>query len=98
MNSTGQLQYIMQGAAPSLTLPESLTTGYSNHLYGRRELIALFYRIATTQLVVHAKTCEPRNPEAKAYYDRLMAPKPPCEALARRAEAVTEATEVAEAA
>lgn len=101
-------------------------------LYGRRELNALFYRISTTQLVVHAKTGPPRNPEAKAYYDRLLGSEAAlpakqrnrkvvkkailslmrqqakrfyrlmkqqkCEALAKRAGAVTEASEVEEAA
>ncbi|HYF95133.1 MAG TPA: IS110 family transposase [Symbiobacteriaceae bacterium] len=40
--------------------------------FGRRELMALFHRIASTQLVVHHKTGEPRNPEAKAYFDKCL--------------------------
>jgi len=38
--------------------------------FGRRELSALFHRIASTQLVVHRKTGVPRNPAAKAYYEK----------------------------
>ena len=38
--------------------------------FGRRELSALFHRIASTQLVVHKKTGVPRNPAAKAYYEK----------------------------
>lgn len=38
--------------------------------FGRRELSALFHRIASTQLVVHKKTGVPRNPQAKAYYEK----------------------------
>ena len=40
--------------------------------FGRRELLALFHRIASTQLVTHRNTGEPRNPEARAYFDRLL--------------------------
>jgi len=40
--------------------------------FGRRELMALFHRIASTQLVTHHKTKEPRNPEAKAYFDKCL--------------------------
>ena len=59
------------GIAPTTQGTGETETRYRSQ-YGRRELNALFYRIATTQLVVHAKTGEPRNPEAKAYYDRLL--------------------------
>ena len=59
--------------------------------YGRRELNALFYRIATTQLVVHAKTGEPRNPEAKAYYDRLLGPEAAFPAKQRNRKVVKKA-------
>jgi transposase len=38
--------------------------------FGRRELSALFHRIASTQLAVHKKTGVPRNPQAKAYYEK----------------------------
>lgn len=38
--------------------------------FGRRELSALFHRIASTQLVVHRRTGVPRNPAAKAYYEK----------------------------
>jgi transposase len=38
--------------------------------FGRRELSAQFHRIASTQLVVHKKTGAPRNPLAKAYYEK----------------------------
>ena len=38
--------------------------------FGRRELLALFHRIASTQLVVHRRTGVPRNPEAKAYFEK----------------------------
>lgn len=38
--------------------------------FGRRELSALFHRIASTQLVVHRKTGVARNPAAKAYYEK----------------------------
>lgn len=40
--------------------------------YGRRDLMSLFYRIACTQLVVHKRTGEARNPDAKAYFDKLL--------------------------
>ncbi len=40
--------------------------------FGRRDLLALFHRIACTQLVVHARSKEPRNPEAKAYFDKCL--------------------------
>jgi transposase len=39
-------------------------------MFGRRELSALFHRIASTQLAVHKKTGVPRNPQAKAYYEK----------------------------
>ena len=39
-------------------------------MFGRRDLSALLHRIASTQLVVHKKTGVPRNPQAKAYYDK----------------------------
>lgn len=38
--------------------------------FGRRELLALFHRIASTQLVVHRGTGVPRNPAAKAYFEK----------------------------
>jgi transposase len=38
--------------------------------FGRRELSTLFHQIASTQLAVHKKTGVPRNPEAKAYYEK----------------------------
>jgi transposase len=38
--------------------------------FGRRQLSALFHRIASTQLVVHHKTDVPRNPAAKAYFEK----------------------------
>lgn len=53
-----------------------VTLGTGEHLtqlkskFGRRELSALFHRIASTQLVVHKKTGTPRNPEAKAYFEK----------------------------
>lgn len=40
--------------------------------FGRRDLMTLFHRIASTQLVVHHKTGEPRNPEAKAYFEKRL--------------------------
>lgn len=40
--------------------------------FGRRELLARFHRIASTQLVVHRGTGVPRNPEAKAYYEKRL--------------------------
>jgi len=119
------------GIAPTTQGTGETETRYRSQ-YGRRELNSFFYRIATTQLVVHAKTGEPRNPEAKAYYDRLLGAEAAlpakqrnrkvvkkallslmrqqakrfyrlmkqqkCEALVRRAGAVTEAVEAPEAA
>jgi len=38
--------------------------------FGRRELHSLIHQLSIYQLVVHAKTKTPRNPEAKAYYDK----------------------------
>jgi transposase len=54
--------------------PVTMSSGESeNRLrskFGRRELLALFHLIACHQLVVHSKTGVPRNPEAKAYFDK----------------------------
>ena len=38
--------------------------------FGRRELHSLMHQVAVYQLVVQPRTKEPRNPEAKAYYER----------------------------
>jgi transposase len=38
--------------------------------FGRRELSTLFHQIASTQLAVHKGTGVPRNPAAKAYYEK----------------------------
>lgn len=38
--------------------------------FGRRELLTLIHQVAVYQLVVHAKTKTPRNPEAKAYFEK----------------------------
>jgi hypothetical protein len=51
----------------------NVVMGHENRFksqFGRRELSALFHRIASTQLVVHKKTGVPRNPLAKAYYEK----------------------------
>lgn len=40
--------------------------------YGRRDLMAVFHRIACTQQVANARTGELRNPEAKVYFGRLL--------------------------